>query len=204
MTFIAFGSQKIWLFLSGCSVTLDWFERSLSLWFVLGVCLSPSLVNLSNGNMHDLGSTKFSLIFNWNSQSSACTSCCIFWARLRVIGPVGVGYVAGEVAGVPGEIGKVADAGMVISSAYWNKTRNHGTIRLSRILGTSSRKRSPPYYEASLASRGIWGQHLLPLYWYSILLSAWNLWHFRYLGARHVKGYFCNIRKIRVLFVNCV
>jgi hypothetical protein len=118
MTFIAFGSQKIWLFLSGCSVTLDWFERSLSLWFVLGVCLSPSLVNLSNVNMHDLGSTKFSLIFNWNSQSSACTSCCIFLARLRVIGPVGVGYVAGEVAGVPGEIGEVADAGMVISHPY--------------------------------------------------------------------------------------
>jgi hypothetical protein len=32
-----------------------------------------------------------------------------------VIGPVGVGYVAGEVAGVPEEIGEVADAGMVIS-----------------------------------------------------------------------------------------
>jgi hypothetical protein len=39
-------------------------RTSISLWFVLGVCLSPSLVNLSNVNMHDIGSIKFSLIFN--------------------------------------------------------------------------------------------------------------------------------------------
>jgi hypothetical protein len=61
-------------------------------------------------NIQDLGSIKLSLELSLSSQSSACTSCCIFLARLRVIGPVGVGVEVGKVVGV------VDDAGVCISS----------------------------------------------------------------------------------------
>jgi hypothetical protein len=37
---------------------------------------------------------------------------------------------------------------------YRNRTRSHGTIRLSRVLGASSCKRSSRDCEASLASQG--------------------------------------------------
>jgi hypothetical protein len=46
-----------------------------------------------------------------SSQSSACTSCCIFLARLRVIGPAGVGVEVSNVVEV------VDDAGVCISES---------------------------------------------------------------------------------------
>jgi hypothetical protein len=67
-------------------------------------------------NIQDLGSIKLSLELSLSSQSSACTSCCIFLARLRVIGPVGVGVEVGNVVDDVGKVvGVVDDAGVCIS-----------------------------------------------------------------------------------------
>ena len=105
--------------------------------------------------MHDLGSSKLPSMFNWNSQSSACTSCCIFLVRLRVIGPVGtwsgvvvgeaagqvdeVGEVVGEVAEVVGEVAEVVeevaevpDAGVVTSSSPLEK-ESSSTLPIQRM-----------------------------------------------------------------------
>ena len=54
--FIAFGNQKIWLFLLDGSIALDWLEHSSSLLFALDMLCPSSLVNLTNINLHDLGS----------------------------------------------------------------------------------------------------------------------------------------------------
>jgi hypothetical protein len=67
-------------------------------------------------NIKDLGSIKLSLELSLSSQSSACISCCIFLARLRVIGPVGVGVEVGNVVDEVGKVvGVVDDAGVCIS-----------------------------------------------------------------------------------------
>jgi hypothetical protein len=71
---------------------------------------------LRSMNIQDLGSIKLSLELSLSSQSSACTSCCIFLARLRVIGPVGVGVEVGNVVDEVGKVvGVVDDAGVCIS-----------------------------------------------------------------------------------------
>jgi hypothetical protein len=69
-------------------------------------------------NIQDLGSIKLSLELSLSSQSSACTSCCIFLARLRVIGPVGVGVEVGNVVDEVGKVvGVVDDARVGVSQA---------------------------------------------------------------------------------------
>jgi hypothetical protein len=81
------------------------FADSSFVTFVLTI-----LFNVPEKYQHkDLGSIKLSLELSLSSQSSACTSCCIFLAWLRVIGPVGIGVEVGNVVGV------VDDAGVCIS-----------------------------------------------------------------------------------------
>jgi hypothetical protein len=53
-----------------------------------------------------------------SSQSTACTSCCIFLARLRVIGPAGVGVEVGNVVEMVDDAGVCISKHSSIQSAY--------------------------------------------------------------------------------------